>query len=80
MAMVRTQVSLPPEQMEALRQLAEARGTSVAALVREGVETVLAGDARAARHRRALDAVGIGEDVDDVAAAHDRYLAETYGR
>lgn len=78
--MVRTQVSLHPEQMDALRRLAEARGTSVAALVREGVQHVLASDVRAERHRRALQAIGIGEDEADVAAGHDDYLADAYPR
>lgn len=79
--MVRTQIQLTEEQAGRLRRLAAERGVSMAALVREGVDCVLADDGREERWRRALSVVGKyrSGDAANVSEQHDRYLEEIYG-
>jgi len=76
---VRTIVQLTEEQHAALRELAAARSTSIAALVREGVEQVLAErEQRRARRIAAMDelaALGL-RGPGDLGREHDRYLGE----
>ena len=75
--MVRTQIQLDEEQHRALKEAAAARGVSVAALVRQGIELVLGEDERKARIRRAMAIAGKGHSgLSDVAQEHDKYLAE----
>jgi hypothetical protein len=78
--MIRTQVQLTDEQVRRLKALAARRGTSLAELVRQGVEAVLSageGDVGAERQRRALAAAGrYRSGVTDLATEHDRYFAE----
>lgn len=78
--MVRTQVQLTDAQAAELRRLAAEQGTSVAELVREAVEGLLANRTKPTRHelkQRALAAVGrYGSGLADVAVQHDRYLNE----
>lgn len=78
--MVRTQVQLSEDQLFRLKSLAARRGTSLAELVREGVDHVLTtADAQAddERRRRALAVAGrFRSGVSDLATEHDRYLAE----
>ena len=81
--MQRTQISLEPEQADRLRQLARARGVSMAHLIREAVErtygTALV-PTRAQIVERALSAVGCGHSgLGDVSDRHDDYLDEIYG-
>lgn len=82
--MVRTQIQLTDSQARALRALAAAEGRSMADIIRESVEALLAG--RGVRDRdevkqRALAAVGnFRSGLGDLAAEHDRYLAEDLGR
>ena len=79
--MVRTQISLTPEQAEGLNRLAGARGVSMATVVREAVDAVLATEARDERWQKALAMVGKYRSKDratDVAENHDRYLADAY--
>jgi len=54
-SVIRTIVQLSEEQHAALRELARSRGTSVAALVREGVDGLL--EARDERRRRRVAAI-----------------------
>ena len=59
--MIRIQVRLRKEQVEALRAMAQAEGVSVAELIRRGADMVIARGAsatRAARVRRARSVVG----------------------
>ena len=80
--MVRTQIQLEPLQYERLKALAVRRSTSVAHLVREGVDHVLTVDHSDAAWERLLSASGTGREGDgvtDVSARHDRYLADLYG-
>jgi len=80
--MIRTQIQLEPAQYERLKALAARRSTSVAHLVREGVDHVLTVDHSDAAWERLLSTSGIGragDGVTDVSAQHDRYLADVFG-
>jgi hypothetical protein len=76
--MIRTVIQLTEEQATRLRSLAERQGISVAALVREGIEAVLAQDERAAQTQRFVAAAGIlSGGPTDLAYRHDDYLVES---
>jgi Arc/MetJ-type ribon-helix-helix transcriptional regulator len=79
--MVRTQVQLTDDQARRLKSMAGERGISMAALIRDGVERVLADGDRQERWRRALAVVGKyrSGDHSNVSEDHDRYLEEIYG-
>jgi len=78
--MVRMQAQLTEDQINALRPLAAETGKSIADLIRQGVDLLLA------RHRpvndrqrmeRAIGVVGkFSSGSPDVSEQHDRYLAE----
>jgi Arc/MetJ-type ribon-helix-helix transcriptional regulator len=77
--MIRTQVQLTEEQARALREAAARRQVSLAELVRQGVERILAEDTLAERYRRASTAIGrFSGEATDVSEQHDRYLEEAY--
>ena len=82
--MVRTQIQLTESQARALRALAAAEGRSMADIIRESVEALLADRGmrdRAEVTRRALAAVGaFHSGAGDLAAEHDRYLTEAFGQ
>lgn len=79
--MERTQISLTSGQARELRRLARARGTSMAALIREAVDRTYGGTDEEARWRRALDAVGgFRSDRSDVSERHDDVLADAFDR
>ena len=80
--LVRTQIQLSREQSERLRKLAAERHVSVAHLIRDGVDKLLAeqgeGD-RQERIRRSLSAVGsFDSGLTDVSARHDDYVVEAF--
>jgi hypothetical protein len=81
--MVRTQVQLTENQLEALRNASAATRRSVSDLVREGVDQFLA--ARGGRHneeriQRAIRVAGkFSSGLKDVSIDHDRHLAEALG-
>jgi hypothetical protein len=91
--MVRTMIQLTEEQMKALKELAKARKTSVAKLVRESVAQYIATSptepSYEEKRKRALQFVkDIKEgkikayDIEgktDVSVNHDKYLTEIYG-
>lgn len=89
--MIRTMVQLTEEQMKALKELAKARKTSVASLVRESVaQYVVATNKEADREekrRRALEFIELmkkepfhdKDGATDVSVNHDKYLAEIFG-
>jgi hypothetical protein len=80
---VRVQAQLTEEQHQQLRRLSNERGTSVAALLREGADRMLAESQRPAdaAWQRAWRAVGsVHGGAGNVAEEHDRYLAEIYGQ
>jgi hypothetical protein len=91
--MKRMMVQLTEEQVKALKDLAEARKTSISKLVRESVATYIVTAPKEAtmeeKRRRALAAIKYIEehpeefhDIEgktDVSVNHDKYLAEIYG-
>lgn len=82
--MVRTQIQLSESQARSLKLLAAAQGRSMADLIRECVDALIAGsnvqtDER--RRQRALSAVGrFHSDATDLAEHHDRHLADAFER
>ena len=81
--MIRTQIQLTEAQAQTLKAMAAARRTSVAALIRQGVDHLIRQSGNidmAERRRRAIAAAGrFRSGQSDVSAAHDRHLAEAYG-
>ncbi|MEW6319466.1 MAG: ribbon-helix-helix protein, CopG family [Acidobacteriota bacterium] len=79
--MIRTQIQLEPEQYDRLRKLAAARQQSLAQLVREGVDHLLAESERSARWDALWRAAGACHDAEgrtDVSVNHDVVLADNY--
>ncbi|MCX6039285.1 MAG: ribbon-helix-helix domain-containing protein [Chloroflexi bacterium] len=89
--MIRTMVQLTEEQMKALKELAKARKTSVARLVRESVAQYVVTTNKEAdreeKRRRALEFIELmkkepfhdKDGATDVSVNHDKYLAEIFG-
>lgn len=82
--MIRTQIQLTDDQARALREIARARGGSIAELIRTGVDEVLRsepGPSRQERKRRAIAVSGkFRSGLSDLSADHDRYLGEAYAK
>ncbi len=79
--MIRTQIQLSEEQYARLRDLAHRQRTSVAALVRQGVERLLASGSTTDPDRRQQAkrlAGAFSSKEKDVAARHDKYLTEIF--
>ena len=80
--LVRTQIQLTRIQSAGLKNLASAKGLSVADLVRQAVNTLLRSGVLidiSERRRRAIAAAGrFRSGVSDLSVNHDRYLAEDY--
>jgi hypothetical protein len=91
--MVRIMIQLTEEQLKALKELAKARKTSVARLVRESVDQYIVSAPKELtyeeKRQRALDFIQQikegkfqAHDIEgktDVSINHDKYLAEIYG-
>ena len=79
--MIRTQVQLTERQARSLRRLAEQRGVSMAAIVRELVDRTIANvDARDDRAARARSAVGrFASGRADTSGEHDAVLGDAFG-
>lgn len=78
--MVRTQILLSEHQHAVLSDLSKRSGLSMAELIRQAVESMLAQRERAASDQ-ALELLGtFTADRTDVSANHDAYLAEEDGR
>ena len=77
----RTQISLTEEQGRRLRVLAQRRGTSMAALIRDAVDRAYPPPGRDDdRWDKALAAVGgFRSGKTDVGVEHDRELADAFG-
>jgi hypothetical protein len=76
---IRTQIQLTESQMAALRRLADARGTSLAQLIRMAVDELVARGPDHAEQTRARALAIVGQFTSgcrDVSRHHDRYLAE----
>ncbi len=82
--MIRTQIQLTDEQARALREIARARGGSMAELIRSGVDAVLRSEpglTREERKRRAIAVSGrFRSGVSDLSTDHDRYLGEAFAK
>jgi len=80
--MIRTQIQLTEAQSGALRQLALTRRVSIAELIRQSVDRLIAESehpAAAERWDRSLAAAGRLRSIEgDLAVEHDRYLAEAF--
>ena len=79
--MIRVQIELEPEQYERLMALAARQSKSIAQLVREGVEQVLAAEQRESAWDRFLAAAGSGraeDDPGDVSTRHDEYVSDAF--
>jgi len=82
--MHRIQIQLTEEQERMLKDLARLRGSSISALVREGVEVLLHPVAlqREACIKAGLSIIGFAgpdpQGATDVSVHHDRYLADAY--
>ena len=80
--MIRTQIQLTEEQSEALKQLADREGKSVAELVRMGVDQLIRSHRAVDRQellRRAMAVAGkFNSGDEDLSAEHDRYAAEAF--
>ena len=80
--MIRTQIQLEPTQYERLKSLAARRAISIAQIVREGVDHMLASEHDDTAWERLLAAAGScqpeGAET-DVSARHDDYLRDVYG-
>jgi Arc/MetJ-type ribon-helix-helix transcriptional regulator len=80
--MHRIQVQLTDEQEQALRDLAALREASVSALIREGVDLLLASSLHLEQRKKALEMIGAYYDsgLTDVSVNHDKYLADIYAQ
>ncbi len=80
--MVRTQIQLTEDQSRRLKATAARKRTSVAELIRQGVETVLEREMEPSSEevvRRAIRAAGsFRSSRHDVALHHDDYLDQAY--
>ncbi len=77
--MVRTQISLTEEQAARLKRVAQERGVSMAAVIRDAVDAVVPDSDREEKWARALAVVGKHSGGEgNVAEEHDRYLAEAF--
>lgn len=78
-AMIRTQISLTEEQMQALRREASRRHTSIAAIVRKAVDVELGEEERQERLRAIMSVVGkYRSGHSDIGLKHDLYLDPDY--
>ncbi len=82
--MVRTQIQLTEQQAAMLKEVAARRGISMAELIRQSIDHLLAGKDERSREelrRRAAAVAGkFRSDRGDVALRHDEYLAEGFGK
>jgi len=82
--MIRTQVQLTEEQVQALKELAHRENKSVAELTRQAVDYWLQAVGLVPmeeRRRRAMAVVGrFRSGRSDVSESHDEHLAEAYGQ
>lgn len=82
--MVRTQIQMTEEQVKKLKRLASVEHKSIAELIRQAVDLFVAskrGMDIEERQKRAIAAAGrFHSRLSDLSEAHDRYLAEDFGR
>jgi hypothetical protein len=75
--MHRIQVQLTAEQERMLREIARLRGSSISALIRDGIDQIIDPERQKLERsrQRALRLIGAFSDKRDVARRHDEYLA-----
>jgi len=82
--MIRTQIQLTEEQARKLKHLAAERHISMAELIRQGVDAIVQKERlfdHEEQRQRAIKATGrFRSGCRDLAAEHDRYLEEAYGK
>ena len=80
--MVRTQIQITAEQSRRLKQTAARRNVSIAQLIRQGIELVLAGEMEPSPEDRVARAKGVvgrfRSGLHDVSRRHDEYLDSAY--
>ena len=77
--MVRTQIQLPKEQVAMLKRIAASQQVSMAEVIRQAVALLAQTRGEAERRQRALHLAGrFHSGHHDLAAAHDRHLAEAF--
>jgi hypothetical protein len=82
--MIRVQIQLTKEHLEAIKRLASVQGVSSAEVVRQAIDAMIqanpAGDFEE-RRKRALGIVGkFSSGRSDVSRKHDEYLAEAFSQ
>lgn len=81
--MVRTQIQLHEEQVKRVKEIAQAKNTSMAEIIRRAVDMLLESQhepSKKERWLRSLEVIGkFSSDRTDIAANHDDYLDEAYG-
>lgn len=82
--MIRTQIQLTEDQVQALKRIATSRRISVAGLIRQAVDRMIQSGQLIdpeERHKRAMDIVGkFHSGKHDVSKNHDDYLLDAYGQ
>ena len=79
--MIRTQISMTEEQGEALRRVAATRRISQAAVLRDALDLVVAGEERTRRIDRARRALGsFSSGYTDTSAEHDSALDDAFSQ
>jgi hypothetical protein len=77
--MVRTQIQLTEGQATALKKISAERGISIAEVIREGVDYIVAEAERKKNMRGFLNLSGrFSSGLTDVSISHDKYLEEDY--
>ena len=78
--MVRTHIQLSDKQAKELKAIARRKQVSMAELIRQGVDAVIAASGaidRDTRKKRAIEAVGkFRSGKNDISDKHDEYLAQ----
>jgi hypothetical protein len=82
--MVRTQIQLSEEQVAMLKEMAATEHKSMAEIIRQSVDFFAKAKYRGGeeqRRKRAMAAAGrFRSGVKDLAASHDSYLTEAFGK
>lgn len=80
--MVRTQIQLSEEQTRKIKQLAAAQSVSMAAVIRQAIDALLAStdkpDLAETRARAAAVAGRFRTNIPDLATRHDDYLNDSF--
>ncbi|MFQ5481031.1 MAG: ribbon-helix-helix protein, CopG family [Thermodesulfobacteriota bacterium] len=82
--MVRTQIQMTEDQVKRLKKMASVEHRSMADLIRQAVDCFVAkkagADIEKQRDRAIALAGSFHSGADDLSKAHDKYLAEAYGK